>query len=44
MEEMAKLMPIAIALTAGLLLSRLVKKFKLPAVTGYLIAGVLIGP
>ena len=38
------LMPIGIAMTAGLLLSRLVKKLKLPAVTGYLIAGVLVGP
>jgi Kef-type K+ transport system membrane component KefB len=37
-------MPIGIAMTAGLLLSRLVKKFKLPAVTGYLIAGILVGP
>ena len=36
-------MPIGIAMTAGLLLSRLVKKFKLPAVTGYLIAGILVG-
>lgn len=37
-------MPIAIAMTAGLLLSRFVKKIKLPAVTGYLIAGILVGP
>ena len=41
---METLMPIGIAMTAGLLLSRLVKKLKLPAVTGYLIAGVLVGP
>ena len=41
---MDTLMPIGIAMTAGLLLSRLVKKLKLPAVTGYLIAGVLVGP
>ena len=41
---MEQLMPIAIAMTAGLLLSRLVKKLKLPAVTGYLIAGILVGP
>lgn len=40
---METLMPIGIAMTAGLLLSRLVKKLKLPAVTGYLIAGVLVG-
>lgn len=43
-EALCILMPIGIAMTAGLLLSRLVKKFKLPAVTGYLIAGILIGP
>ncbi|MBR4069023.1 MAG: cation:proton antiporter [Clostridia bacterium] len=35
---------LSVALLAGLLLSRLVKKIKLPAVTAYLIAGVLIGP
>ncbi len=38
------LLSLSIALLAGLLLSRLVKLFKLPAVTAYLIAGVLIGP
>ena len=41
---METLMPIAITLVSGLLLSRFVKKLKLPAVTGYLIAGILIGP
>ncbi len=41
---MQTLLSIGIAMTAGLLLSRLVKKLKLPAVTGYLIAGILIGP
>ncbi len=41
---METLMPIGIAMTAGLLLSRVVKKLKLPAVTGYLIAGILVGP
>ena len=35
---------LSIALLAGLLLSRLAKKVKLPAVTAYLISGVLIGP
>ena len=35
---------IAIALIAGLLMSRVTKKVKLPAVTGYLVAGLLIGP
>ena len=32
------------AMLAGLLLSRMVKKLQLPAVTAYLIAGILIGP
>ena len=35
---------LSVALLAGLLLSRLAKKVKLPAVTAYLISGVLIGP
>ena len=35
---------LSIALLAGLLLSRLAKLVKLPAVTSYLISGVLIGP
>ena len=38
------LLSLSIALLAGLLLSRLVKILKLPAVTAYLIAGILIGP
>ena len=37
-------MSLSIALLAGLLLSRLAKLVKLPAVTAYLISGVLIGP
>ena len=37
-------MSLSVALLSGLLLSRLAKKVKLPAVTAYLIAGVLIGP
>ena len=35
---------LSIALLAGLLLSRLAKKVSLPAVTAYLVAGVIIGP
>jgi len=35
---------LSVALLAGLLMSRAVKLLKLPAVTGYLIAGVLVGP
>lgn len=38
------LLSLSLALFAGLMLSRLAKLFKLPAVTAYLIAGVLIGP
>lgn len=38
------LLSIAFALLAGLLLTRLVKRWHLPAVTAYLVAGVLIGP
>ena len=34
----------AVALLAGLLMTRAFKPFKLPSVTAYLIAGVLIGP
>ena len=44
MNGMQSLMSIAVALMAGLLLSRVVKVLRLPAVTGYLIAGILIGP
>ena len=35
---------IAIAMVAGLFVSRFAKLFKLPAVTGYLVAGILVGP
>ncbi|MBQ8229943.1 MAG: cation:proton antiporter [Clostridia bacterium] len=38
------LLSLSIALLAGLLLSRLAKLVKLPAVTAYLVAGILIGP
>jgi len=38
------LISLSIALLVGLLLSRLAKIIKLPAVTAYLIGGVLIGP
>ncbi len=34
----------ALAIVSSLLLSRLTKKLKLPAVTAYLVAGLLIGP
>ena len=35
---------LAVALIAGLLMSRLAKKLNLPAVTAYLVAGLLLGP
>lgn len=38
------LLSLSIALLAGLLLSRLAKLMKLPAVTAYLVAGILVGP
>ena len=38
------LLSVSIALLAGLLMTRLFKPLKLPSVTAYLIAGVLIGP
>ena len=38
------LLSLAIALFAGLMLSRLAKLVKLPAVTAYLVAGILVGP
>ncbi len=41
---MSTLLSVSIALLAGLLMTRLFKPFKLPSVTAYLIAGILIGP
>ena len=41
---MAALLSIALAMTAGLFVSRFAKIFKLPAVTGYLVAGIIVGP
>lgn len=38
------LLSVSVALLAGLLMTRVFKPFKLPAVTAYLLAGVLIGP
>ena len=35
---------VAVAMVAGLLMTRLTRLVKLPNVTAYLIAGVLIGP
>lgn len=41
---MSTLLTVSVALLAGLLMTRVFKPFKLPSVTAYLIAGVLIGP
>ncbi len=41
---MSTLLSVSIALLAGLLMTRVFKPFKLPSVTAYLIAGILIGP
>lgn len=41
---MITLLSVSVALLAGLIMTRLFKKLKLPSVTAYLIAGVLIGP
>ena len=38
------LLSISIAILAGLMLSRVAKILKLPAVTAYLVAGILVGP
>ena len=41
---MIQLLEIAVALVAGLMMTRLFKRFHLPDVTSYLLAGVLLGP
>ncbi|MBQ1575676.1 MAG: cation:proton antiporter, partial [Oscillospiraceae bacterium] len=41
---MNELLNISVAMFAGLMLTRLGNKFRLPDVTAYLVAGVLIGP
>ncbi len=38
------LLYLGIAMAAGLIFNRIVKKFNLPNVTGYLVAGLVIGP
>ena len=44
MSTTSILLALSISLLAGLLLSRLAKKVHLPAVTAYLVAGILVGP
>ena len=41
---MSTLLSVSVALLAGLLMTRVLKPLKLPDVTAYLIAGVLVGP
>lgn len=41
---MQTLLSLSVALFVGLMLSRLAKLVKLPAVTAYLVAGILVGP
>ena len=41
---MTAILSLSVAMFAGILLSRLARKVKLPAVTAYLVAGILIGP
>ena len=41
---MQVLISLSLALVGGLLMSRLAKKLNLPAVTAYLVAGLLLGP
>ncbi|MBE7030135.1 MAG: sodium:proton antiporter [Ruminococcaceae bacterium] len=41
---MSTLLSVSVALLAGLLMTRAFKPLKLPSVTAYLIAGILIGP
>ena len=41
---MSTLLSVSVALLAGLIMTRVFKPLKLPSVTAYLIAGVLIGP
>ncbi len=43
-SSMSVLLCLSVALLSGLMLSRLAKKVNLPAVTAYLVAGILIGP
>lgn len=44
MKIVSILLSVSVAMLAGLLMTRVIKPLKLPAVTAYLIAGVLIGP
>ena len=41
---MNTLLSLSLAMIVGLLMTRIMKKINLPNVTGYLIAGLLVGP
>ena len=41
---METLIQLSVSLVGGLLLSRVARKLNLPAVTAYLVAGLLLGP
>lgn len=41
---MTTLLTLSIAMIAGMMMTRVVKPLKLPAVTAYLVAGILVGP
>lgn len=43
-KEMNTLLSVSFALLAGLIMTRFFKRLKLPSVTAYLIAGVMVGP
>lgn len=42
--KMTTILALSIAMIAGMMMTRVVKPLKLPAVTAYLVAGVLVGP
>ncbi len=44
MSIISTLLSLSVALLGGLIMTRFIKPLKLPAVTAYLIAGILIGP
>ena len=41
---MTVLVSLSVCLVGGLMMSRIAKKLNLPAVTAYLVAGILLGP
>jgi len=41
---MNALLSLAVALLAGLLMTRIFSRFRLPDVTAFLVAGIIIGP